>query len=357
MESTAGTASTHVQGRSSAMANSSSGGAGAAEGFAYTSPASQYDGLVLINTSGSGGYTLYRDTTAPTGDSVSINNGDASTQSQSVNLALSAADSQTGLMDMRISTDGAFDSESWQPYSTSATATLPAGNGTKTVDVQFRNNAGAISQGTDTIELAQAVPGKPAVTGETASPGSVSVAFSAPSSDGGSAITSYTAQCVSTDGGVSVSKVGGTTSPILIQGLTGAKHYQCRVKATNAIGTGAYSSYGAVVLVPAAVAPGKPTVTGETPASGAVSVAFSAPSSNGGSPITSYTAQCISTNGGVSVSKIGGTTSPINITGLSGGRAYQCRVKATNAAGTGLYSSLGGGDGGQHHAWQADGDW
>ena len=184
-------------------------------------------------------------------------------------------------------------------------------------------------------------PGKPTVTAETASPGSVSVAFSVPTTSGGSRITSYTTQCVSTDGGVSVSKVGGTTSPVLVGNLTGSKNYQCRVKATNAFGTGTYSSYGAVVLVPPPAVPGKPTLTGETPASGAVNVAFSAPASNGGSAITSYTSQCVSTDGGVSVSKVGGSNSPVQVTGLTGGKHYQCRVKATNAVGTGLYTAYG----------------
>ena len=69
-------------------------------------------------------------------------------------------------------------------------------------------------------EVGNTAPGKPTVTGETPSAGAVSVAFTAPAQDGGSAITAYTAQCVSTDGGVSKSKVGGTTSPIAVTGLT-----------------------------------------------------------------------------------------------------------------------------------------
>ena len=69
----------------------------------------------------------------------------ATTNNRDVNLALAASDAQTGLMDMRISVDGVFDSETWEPYATSRNATLPDGAGTKTVTVQFRNNAGAIS--------------------------------------------------------------------------------------------------------------------------------------------------------------------------------------------------------------------
>jgi hypothetical protein len=59
-----------------------------------------------------------------------------------VSLATSAADTQTGVMSMQVSTDGTFDTESVVPYATSATATLPSGLGSKTVYVRYENNAG-----------------------------------------------------------------------------------------------------------------------------------------------------------------------------------------------------------------------
>ena len=151
MQSTAGNAATYVQGRGSAVASSYGNGAGVAESFVHTSPVTQYNGLVLINRAGSGNYTLYRDSSAPT-SSVTINNGDATTTSRNVTLSLPASDAQTGMMDMRISVDGVFDTEPWQNYASSGTATLPDGAGTKTVTVQFRNNAGMISTSSDTID-------------------------------------------------------------------------------------------------------------------------------------------------------------------------------------------------------------
>lgn len=63
------------------------------------------------------------------------------------------------------------------------------------------------------------------------------VAFTAPNSDGGNAITSYIA--VSSPGNVSNT---GTTSPISISGLAGNTTYTFTVAATNAIGTGSPSS-------------------------------------------------------------------------------------------------------------------
>ncbi len=152
-QSTADTA-TWVQRRSDATAAADSGGAGAAEALTVTPTASSWGSTVLLNKGGSGAVTVYRDTSAPTGSSVVINGGDANTTSQNVNLALSATDSQTGMMDMRISVDGTLDSETFEPYAASKAVTLPAGVGTKTVIVQFRNNAGmAAAPVSDTINL------------------------------------------------------------------------------------------------------------------------------------------------------------------------------------------------------------
>ena len=87
-------------------------------------------------------------------------------------------------------------------------------------------------------------PGTTAPTGVSTtvlSAKSSRVAFSPPANNGGSAITSYRAQCTSPNGGTSRT-LDGTSSPITFTNLTPGKDYRCRVKATNAIGTGAYSS-------------------------------------------------------------------------------------------------------------------
>jgi glycerate kinase len=63
------------------------------------------------------------------------------------------------------------------------------------------------------------------------------------------------------------------------------------------------------------------------------SVSFTAPASNGGSPILSYTVT--STPGNITAT---GTVSPIVVTGLTGGNSYNFTVHATNANGNGLES-------------------
>ncbi len=81
--------------------------------------------------------------------------------------------------------------------------------------------------------------------------------------------------------------------------------------------------------------PGAPIIGAATPGNGQASIAFAAPASNGGSPITGYTATC--NPGAFSAS---GPASPLTVTGLvANGTTYTCAVSATNSAGTGALSA------------------
>jgi hypothetical protein len=88
-----------------------------------------YDGIVL-------------DTVAPTAGSIIINSGAATTTSRTVTLTLSATDATSGVYQMRFSENmGAWGS--WINYATTYSYTLTSANdGYKTVDVQFKDNAG-----------------------------------------------------------------------------------------------------------------------------------------------------------------------------------------------------------------------
>jgi len=83
------------------------------------------------------------------------------------------------------------------------------------------------------------VPGAPTIGAATAGNTSASVAFTAPSSNGGASITGYTATCSAG----TASKTGtGTASPITVSGLVNATAYSCSVTATNSVGTSAASA-------------------------------------------------------------------------------------------------------------------
>jgi alpha-tubulin suppressor-like RCC1 family protein len=89
------------------------------------------------------------------------------------------------------------------------------------------------------------VPNAPTIGTVTAGNAQVSVAFTAPSNVGGSAITSYT---VVSSGGQTAS---GTSSPIVVTGLTNGVSYTFQVLATNSYGPSAFSATsGSVTPIP-----------------------------------------------------------------------------------------------------------
>ena len=177
---------------------------------------------------------------------------------------------------------------------------------------------------------AATVPGAPTAIVPTPSNSGVSVAFTAPASNGGSAITGYNITVTDTVTS-NVFTNSGPVSPIFISGLTNGNLCSVTVDAVNAIGTGPESL--AATFTPAAV-PGAPTSIVASAGVGAASVAFTAPASNGGSPITNYVAT--STPGSFTGA---GSASPINVLGLTVGTGYTFTVHATNAIGDSVESA------------------
>lgn len=92
------------------------------------------------------------------------------------------------------------------------------------------------------------VPGAPTIGAATPGDGTASIAFTAPSSDGGSSITGYTASCT---GGGAVKTGSASASPVLVSGMTNGQSYACTVSASNAVGTGAASASVSVTPVAA----------------------------------------------------------------------------------------------------------
>jgi len=87
---------------------------------------------------------------------------------------------------------------------------------------------------------AASVPGAPTIGTATISGTTATVPFTAPASNGGSVITSYTA--TSTPGGITGTLSQAGSGSVVVSGLTGGTAYTFKVKATNAIGTGPESA-------------------------------------------------------------------------------------------------------------------
>jgi len=169
------------------------------------------------------------------------------------------------------------------------------------------------------------VPGAPTNPVATAGNAQASVAFTAPTSTGGSLITSYTV--TSSPGNITAT---GTSSPITVTGLTNGTAYTFTVVATNAVGT-SDASVASTAVTPVTV-PGAPTISQVIAGYAEASVTFTAPN-DGGSPITSYTVT--SSPGNITAT---GTGTSITVTSLTNGTSYTFTVVATNAVGTSVAS-------------------
>jgi hypothetical protein len=204
-------------------------------------------------------------------------------------------------------------------------------NGTAyTFTVHATNAVGPSSESIASSAVTPAsAPGAPTQVGAVAVAGQADVSFTVPVSDGGAAITGYTA--TSNPGGLTGTC---TSSPCTVSGLTNGTAYTFTVRATNAIGDSPASAASSAAT-PADV-PNAPVVTA-TPGDGRITVAFTAPADQG-APITGY---LVSTNGGSTWSTLpttaGGTVTG-TVTGLTNGTTYAVQVRAVNGRGDGVAS-------------------
>jgi uncharacterized repeat protein (TIGR01451 family) len=182
--------------------------------------------------------------------------------------------------------------------------------------------------------IGRTVPDVP--TGVSATPGNgrATLSWSAPVTDGGSAVTGY--DVTRYLGGVAQGTTSlGVVTQTTVTGLTNGTAYTFKVAAKNAVGTGPRSESIAVTPRTVADAPVGVTATG---GAGQATVSWSAPAFDGGSAVTGY--EVTRYVGGVAqgATPVGAVTQA-TVTGLTNGTAYTFKVAAKNVAGTGAQSA------------------
>lgn len=182
---------------------------------------------------------------------------------------------------------------------------------------QYSNNSNQV-----TPQANVTVPGAPSLLA-TAGPNSITVDVTPPAFNGGSAITSYT---VTLSTGESLTQAAG---PFVFNGLSTIPRHAVGY-ATNSSGNGPNSQpSNTVTPTQILTAPGAPTALVAVAGPARITVNYSAPADDGGSPILEYLGT-LSTG-----EESSSTTTSMVFNGLSANVARTVTISARNAIGTG----------------------
>ena len=183
------------------------------------------------------------------------------------------------------------------------------------------------------------VPAAPTGVDATGRNAGATLSWTPPTSNGGSAVTGYTISPSPACPGCTGLTTTGLSSTV--SGLTNGQAYTFTVTATNARGTSAASSAVPPVTPSASTVSGVPTGVGAIPGDARATVSWTAPASDGGTPITGYTITpspaCPACTG---LRTTGARTS--TVAGLTNEQGYTFTVTATNAVGTSAPSAPSG---------------
>jgi hypothetical protein len=196
---------------------------------------------------------------------------------------------------------------------------------------------GAVSDSASATTLSE--PDPPTSLSATAGIEQVALTWTAPSSNGGSAITDYTIEYSSDSGTTWTTFADGTSTATsaTVTGLSTGTTYTFKVAAVNAAGTGTPS---ATVSATTVNTPGPPTTLTAMTGNTKMYLSWAAPSSDGGATVTDYTVEYATPGAGAWTTFADGisTTTSTTVTGLSNDTTYLFRVSAISDAGTGTPS-------------------
>ena len=180
------------------------------------------------------------------------------------------------------------------------------------------------------ITLSSSVPGHPNIHYPQPGLDSITLSWSAPNvPSGASAISDYIVSVYGLNGTYQMIDTGSINTTYTVTGLLPNVYYYLGVTAENASGYGPSSGYNfATVANP----PSAPTSVSASSAVNGIQVSWTPPTTDGGSPVTSYE---------LTVNPTGGTPTSVNVgnvttytdTSLTVGTQYTFNVTAVNVAG------------------------
>jgi len=220
-------------------------------------------------------------------------------------------------------------------FSSSATSGTVGGLSNRTTyrfQVAATNAVGTGSPSPSSNAVVAGAPGPPTGVTATAGNGQATIRWTAPATNNGSAIAGYVV--TPSLAGVPRPAVTFTSAATTetIASLSNAKSYTFSVAANNANGVGPQSSASAAVTVGTPLAP---TNAHATPGNGKAIVAWTAPTSGNGSPISGYVVTAFVGFFLVAQTTFASTATTETFAGLSNGTTYRFKVAATNVNGTG----------------------
>ena len=201
------------------------------------------------------------------------------------------------------------------------------------------------------VPTSPTVPGAPTGVGTSAGDTLVNLNWTAPTDNGGAAITDYKIEYKLTTDSTWTTFTDGVSTNLnaSVTSLTNDSSYDFVISAINSVGTGATSSVVTATPsttpptpTPTPTIPGPPTGLTTSIGNALVVLNWTAPSSDGGSAITDYIVEYkLSTDSNWSVFNDGVSTSTTaTVTGLNNGVSYDFRVTAVNSVGAGTPPSL-----------------
>ncbi len=176
----------------------------------------------------------------------------------------------------------------------------------------------------------KSIPAAPAVVSIVTVDGAINLTWSAPSTSGGLALDGY----VITDGANITKNIAADKVSDSITTATAGSTYSFTIKAKNALGNSAASTFTTVTAVASPSAPAAPTIQ---QSASSITATWTAPAANG-SPITGYKTYLIDNSGNDVGSATLTTTTTASITNIAAG-TYTVKVVATNAVGDSVRSA------------------